>query len=184
MARAGEELISPIGERLIFRKTARDTDGELLEMEAVYRPHSSRPREHYHPYQEEHFEVLQGEICAKIGDQERLYKAGEAFVIAAGIHHRMHNVSNTEARVLWQTRPALKTETFFETLWGLAREGKTDAQGVPNLLQVAVIAQAYGREFRLARPAYGVQRVVFAILAPIGRALGYRGHYARYSQGA
>lgn len=35
MAQAGDELISPVGERLLFCKTARDTNGELLEMEAL-----------------------------------------------------------------------------------------------------------------------------------------------------
>jgi len=42
---------------LIFRKTGVDTDGELLEMEARYPTNSSQPPYHYHPYQEEHFEV-------------------------------------------------------------------------------------------------------------------------------
>jgi quercetin dioxygenase-like cupin family protein len=181
MAKAGDELVSPIGERLIFRQTARDTNGELLAMEAVYRPHSSPPPEHYHPYQEECFQVLQGEIRAKIDDQERTYKPGDEFIIPPGIHHWMHNTSDDEGCVIWQTRPALKTELFLETLWGLARDGKTNANGIPNILQVAVIAQDYVREFRLAQPPYGLQKVLFAILAPLGRWMGYQARYERYS---
>ena len=84
-------------------------------------------------------------------------------------------------RVNWQTRPALKTETFFETISGLSREGKAGGKGTPNLLQAAVIAQAYAEEFRLARPPWPVQRVLFAVLAPLGRLLGYR---ASYREGA
>ncbi len=34
----GKEFVSPDGERLIFRKTAAETNGELLEMEAIYNP--------------------------------------------------------------------------------------------------------------------------------------------------
>lgn len=63
----------------------------------------------------------------------------------------MHNESDEEGHVIWQTRPAMKTEQFFETLWGLARDGKVNAQGVPNLLQVAVIGREYNREFRLKK---------------------------------
>ena len=37
-----------------------------------------------------------------------------------------------------ELRPALNSETFFETLYGLARDGKTDENGVPNFLQQAV----------------------------------------------
>jgi quercetin dioxygenase-like cupin family protein len=181
MAQAGDELISPVGERLLFCKTARDTNGELLEIEAYYLAHSSPPPEHYHPNQEERFQVISGEIRAKIGKQVSTYQAGDEFIVPAGVPHWMHNVSDEEGHVIWQTRPALKTEDFFETIWGLARDGKTNAAGVPNLLQVAVIAQEYESEFRLTKPPYGVQKVLFSVLAPIGRLLGYKAKYAKYS---
>ena len=80
-------------------------------------------------------------------------------------------------RVNWQTRPAMKTEEFFESIWGLARDGKTNEKGVPNLLQVAVIASEYADEIRLASPPWPVQRVLFAALAPVGRLLGYRARH-------
>jgi hypothetical protein len=76
-----------------------------------------------------------------------------------------------------QTRPALKTETFFETIYSLAQDGKTNSKGAPNLLQYAVIARSYAEEFRLTSPPWPVQRVLFAILAPIGKLLGHRPTY-------
>jgi len=45
---------------------------------------------------------------------------------------------------------------------------------VPNLLQLAVLEAAYPDEIRLARPPVPVQRVLFALLAPIAPLLGYR----------
>ena len=77
-------------------------------------------------------------------------------------------------RVNWQIRPALRTEAFFETLFGLASEGKTNEKGVPNPLQAAVIAQAFADEFRLAKPPWPVQRALFATLVPLARLLGYK----------
>jgi len=36
MARAGDELVDPnTGERMIFRKTAKETDGELLQLDWI-----------------------------------------------------------------------------------------------------------------------------------------------------
>jgi hypothetical protein len=36
MARAGDEIVDPnTGERLIFRKTAKETDGELLQFDWI-----------------------------------------------------------------------------------------------------------------------------------------------------
>jgi hypothetical protein len=59
MARPGEELIDPIrGQRLVFRRTAKETDGALVEVEAFYQPASVAPPAHLHSQQEERFEGL------------------------------------------------------------------------------------------------------------------------------
>jgi quercetin dioxygenase-like cupin family protein len=128
VARAGDVLENPItGQRLIFRETARDTGGEVLEVESVYeRPSPSRPPEHYHPRQEECFEVLSGTVHVLLCGVERVLAAGEVVVIPSGASHEMWSEEAGKARVNWQTRPALNTETFFEALWGLARDGKTN----------------------------------------------------------
>jgi quercetin dioxygenase-like cupin family protein len=175
MAHAGDELFDPIrGQRLIFRKIARDSKGELVEVEAFYQPGSEAPPEHIHPLQEEYFEVLDGCIDTRVNGQEKRYEAGESFRIPAGTAHQMWNGGSTEAHILWQTRPALHTDDFFEIMWGLAQAGKTNKAGLPNLLQLAVIMQQYRREFRPIRPPLIVQNIVFALLAPLGRLCGYR----------
>jgi hypothetical protein len=59
-------------------------------------------------------------------------------------------------------------------MYALATEGKTDDQGAPNLLQAAVVGRQHLDDFSLARPPYAVQRILFAVLAPVGRLAGYR----------
>ena len=76
----------------------------------------------------------------------------------------MHNTSHEVGRVIWQTRPAMRTETFFETIWGLARDGKVSEDRSPGLLQIAVLGSAYSDQFRLTSPPYGLQRILFFIL--------------------
>jgi|FLYL01.1.fsa_nt_gi quercetin dioxygenase-like cupin family protein len=161
MAKAGDRLERPNGERLTFRKTAADTNGELLEVEVVYAPESRLPPPHYHPYQEERFQVLSGEIRAIVGKEERTYRAGEGFTVPRGLAHRMHNVSDEEARVIWQVCPALRTEDFFEAMWTLPEEKR-------NLFSLAAIIRTFSNEFRLNRPPYLVQRLLFGLLAPLG----------------
>jgi quercetin dioxygenase-like cupin family protein len=174
MAKSGEVLENPVtGQRIIFRRTSGDTNGELLEVESVYtKPSPSRPPAHYHPAQEEIFHVLAGELHAAIGGKRRKLKEGETLVVVEGTRHEMW-AEAAGVRVNWQTRPALRTEAFFETLFGLASEGKTNEKGVPNLLQSALIAQQYADVFRLASPPWPVQRLLFTALAPLGRLLGY-----------
>lgn len=177
MARAGDTLTNRSGEQIVFRRTTAETGGELLEVEVLYRPNATPPPAHYHPSQEERFEVLQGAIQTRIGGVTRTYLPGERFTVPPGVSHQMHSSGAEPGRMRWEIRPALNTEAFFETLWGLAQDGKTNANGVPNLLQLAVILQAHRPEFRLSSPPYPVQRVLWGILAPLGRLLGYSASY-------
>lgn len=177
MATPAREITNGKGDRIVFLKTAADTNGELLDMEAYYRPHSPMPPEHFHPRQHERFQVVHGEYRAKIGGDERVYRAGDAFEIPAGVPHWMHNVSEEPGQLLWQVRPALRTEDMFRILFGLARDGKTNAAGAPNLLQLAVILNAYRDEFVVTSPPALVQRILFGGLAPLGRLLGYSAAY-------
>ncbi len=181
MARAGEVLENPVsGQRIIFRKTADDTDGKLLEVESVYtKPTLSRPPAHYNPRQEERFEVLSGRVNVVVSGESRTLEEGEVLTMPPGTPHEMW-AEEAGARVNWQTRPAMRTEEFFETIWGLARNGKTDAKGIPSLPQVAVIASEYADEFRLASPPWPVQRALFAVLAPAGKLLDYKARYREH----
>jgi quercetin dioxygenase-like cupin family protein len=169
--------------RLTVRQSSAGTGGELLELETIYFPHSPQPPSHYHPYQEEQFMVLQGTFSTMIGGIKQAYAAGETFTVPANTRHWMHNVSDEEGRLLWQVRPALQTQAFLETMWGLQADGKTNAEGVPPFLHLAVILRAYSREFRASSPPYPVQVILFSLLAPIGKLLGYRARYDRYSGG-
>jgi quercetin dioxygenase-like cupin family protein len=178
VVQAGDAFENPVsGQKLIFHTTAGDTGGELLEVESIYtEPSPSRPPLHYHPRQEERFDVLSGELHALIRGEERQLKVGEILVIPRGIPHSMW-AQEAGTHVIWQTRPALKTEAFFETIWGLAKDGKTNDKGVPNLLQAAVIAQHYAQEYLLVSPPRLVQKVLFGSLAEVGRWLGYEAQY-------
>jgi quercetin dioxygenase-like cupin family protein len=180
MARPGDELDNG-NVKLVFRRTSKTTYGEALEVEACYRPRSQRPPMHFHPNQSERFDVLEGTLLFCIAGSEQMISAGEGITIPPGIPHWIENPTDLDARATWITRPALETERFFETLYGLARDGKTNAKGVPSLLQVAVIARAYRDEFVLTNPPPLVQSCVFSLLSPIARALGYRGRYEAYS---
>jgi hypothetical protein len=66
------------------------------------------------------------------------------------------------------------------TFFGLARDGKVDRKGLPHPLQLAVTASAYRDTMVPASPPEAVQRVIFGVLAPIGRAMGRRPTYPEY----
>jgi quercetin dioxygenase-like cupin family protein len=108
MAYEGQELVGRSGFRLKLKRISED----VLEMEGFYSGEGALPPEHYHPYQDEHFEVLEGRVRAIIAGHERRYAAGEKFDVPAGTPHQM--AGDGQARVLWEIRPALRMAEFFE----------------------------------------------------------------------
>ena len=109
------QVLTGSGNYLRFIRTAAETDGALLEMESTYREGAAMPAAHFHPAQEEHFEVLEGTVRTIIDGVERSHAAGETFHVPAGAVHQM--VGETGTRLNWQVRPALRTAEFFEGLY-------------------------------------------------------------------
>jgi len=52
--------------------------------------------------------------------------------------------------------------------------------GMPPLLQVALIANKYSTELRLAKPPLVVQKILFLLLTPFAYLFGYRPTYKKY----
>jgi hypothetical protein len=76
-----------------------------------------------------------------------------------------------------EVRPALQFEQLIETMFSLARDGKTNEHGMPNPLRLAVIAHAHFDTVRLPFPPAWIQRVGLVLGMPLGRLLGLRATY-------
>jgi quercetin dioxygenase-like cupin family protein len=156
MAQAGDVLDNPFtGQRLTFLRTAADTGGELLEMESNWTLGGDQPAVHYHPHQEEHFEVLEGELRATVDGAAHTLRTGDVLDLPPGTPHSMWNPGPAPARALWQTRPALRSEEFFEMVWRLARTAKEDPENAPDPDRVAAMMRDFEDVFRLGRPGSG-----------------------------
>ena len=178
MAKSGQVIENPaIGDRVVFRKTAQETGGKLLEFEIFVQAAAAGPPVHIHPHSEETFTVLEGSLDASVDGRKMSIEAGEVLSIAAGTPHTWWNSGESEAHVLVQFSPASRMETFLETFYGLARDGKTNAAGVPSLLQLAVTAPTYFEVNHLANPPLPLQKALFGVLRPIGRLMGYKADY-------
>ena len=76
----------------------------------------------------------------------------------------------------WESRPALATERFFADLFELAARPGASRGGRPALLDLAWLVPRYWNEIRSLSPPPAVQRLLFAVLAPVAWLLGHRGH--------
>ena len=178
MIRAGDAIENPVtGERIVFHKTSRETNGEAVVIEAFVKPTGFVAAAHVHPHQDERFEVLRGTVGFRSGKQKLELGPGGRLTIAAGTPHAFWNAGDDEAHFVCEVRPALQFEQLLETMFALANDGKTNKKGLPNPLRLAVIAQAHFEDVRLPFPPVWMQRVGLAMGAPVGRLFGYGAVY-------
>jgi mannose-6-phosphate isomerase-like protein (cupin superfamily) len=176
MAETGETIENPVThDRVIFLVTAQDTDGALLEFDDFLGIGYVSPPEHVHPGQEERFEVISGLLGLRINGRKLRLHAGETVAVPPGTPHTIWNAGTNQTHLRVEFQPALQTEAFFRSMFALARDGKTDKQGRPSLLQFAAGASQYG--MYVTKPAISFQKLLFAVLGPLARALGYRPYY-------
>jgi mannose-6-phosphate isomerase-like protein (cupin superfamily) len=179
MIRAGDSIENPVtGERLIFHQTSADTRGERVVFETVVQPEGFVAAAHVHPFQEERFHVLAGTVGFRVGRKRVVAGEGERLVVPLGTAHRFWNAGDEVARFLCEVRPALQFEELIETMFALAAAGRTNRRGMPNPLQLAVVARHHFDDVRLPFPPAPVQRLGLALGAPLGRLLGYEPTFA------
>ncbi len=129
MAQIGDVISNPAAKmRMEVLATAASSDGELFEVEATYEPESNEPMPHLHPSQDERFEIRAGTMRVKMEGTMRDLEAGDVLEIPRDTPHSMWNPSaENRAVVLWQTRPALRTEQFFEAVAALMAKDEPDS---------------------------------------------------------
>jgi hypothetical protein len=81
---------------------------------------------------------------------------GETLTVPPGTPHVAWNAARGQTHMKLEFRPAGRWEEVVERLFALAREGLTDARGVPEPQMLSELLAEYGDEIAPARP-YGVR---------------------------
>lgn len=181
MSKAGDVIENPVtGERAVVRIGTEQTGGKLLIVDLYIRPEGAVMGEHVHSAIEERFTVFRGRVGFRLSGQVTTAELGKRLTVLAGVAHDWWNSGSEEALVRVEIRPAVRFEAMILNAFGLAQDGKVDRRGMPNLLQLAVFAREFDDVIQFTHPPRVVQRVLFGLLAPIARRLGYRGSYPEY----
>jgi quercetin dioxygenase-like cupin family protein len=178
MIRTGDTIENPVtGERVTFLRTSAQTGGEYVLIDVEVEPDGFVAAAHVHPFQTERFEIIEGTVGFKAGGQTIIAGPGEVVTVEPGTKHRFWNAGDSTARFRCEVRPALQFETFLETIYALAADGKTSKKGLPNPLRLAVIANAHFDDVRLPHVPATLQKAALVAGAAVGRMLGYRPTY-------
>jgi quercetin dioxygenase-like cupin family protein len=133
MTKAGDKIINPVtGEDITVMLSAQEAGNRALLWDATIQPGGAVSGAHYHPQLEEVFTVLGGQVTFELAGQQSTPAAGERIVIPAGTEHDWWNSGSGPARVLLEVRPAERFEAMIVELFGMARAGETNDQGMPQ----------------------------------------------------
>jgi quercetin dioxygenase-like cupin family protein len=185
LLRAGDTIENPVtGERIVFRKTTAETNGEAVVIECFVKPNGFVAKPHVHPSQDERFEVLAGSLMFKLDGKELPAGPGDRILVPAGSKHQFWNEGDEEAHFVCEIRPALKFEQLVETMFALAADGKTNKKGMPNPLRLAVIARETFDTVQLPFPPVWMQQLGLLGGSWLGRLVGYTPTYTPASPDA
>jgi quercetin dioxygenase-like cupin family protein len=185
MSKAGEVYENPVtGERVVVRLGTEESGGEHLIVDLYVAPGGTVAGEHVHPDIEEVFTVVRGRVGFRLDGREDVAVPTRRLVVSPGVVHDWWNAGEGEAHVVVELRGEPRRlerfEAMISTLYGLARDGKTDAKGRPSLLQAALLGREFDDVIAFTRPPRFVQRLLFWTLAPVARLKGYRAVYSEY----
>lgn len=163
-----ETIRNPVtGETLNVLESTKD----VFRIEFLIEPGAKIAAEHAHPYQEQTIYVTKGALGCRINGLSRMLSVGEYAIIPAGVAHFQWNPTDQEARAIEELRPAGQAHNFFRVAFALARDGRTNAKGIPKpLFGAALVAELGDFIFPTARWL----RFLFSVLGPLSKALGYR----------
>ena len=167
---AGGVLTNPMTNERFVRMPA-PFDRLRIEVQAPL--HMVRPPLHLHCHSAESFQIIEGSATVLVDGTERVLREGDVLEVVPGTPHTWWNSGDGLLRLVIEFRPALRMQSFFETLCGLAIEGRK-----LDVLQIAASAALW--DSYLAGPPVMMQRALFALLRPVARARGYRACYARF----
>ena len=178
MIKKGDTIVNiRTGQKMTFLETWAETNGTQLKIDCVSPANSEREKSHFHPYQENRFTILEGNLHFTINGKEQFAEVGDIISIPKNTPHSFYNSSDADAHYIQEFFPALKIDSLFETFFVLARDGKLNKGGTPNMFRTALILLNFEKEIRLAQPNWKLQKAVFKLLAPIARLMGYKAVY-------
>jgi quercetin dioxygenase-like cupin family protein len=159
-----EFIVDPVRrQRLAF-----DREGDCLHAEVFADPGGDVPS-HYHPHQEERFEVLTGHVRFVVDGRRTEGGPGTRVIARAGVKHSFRNIGGEEAHLRVEVEPALDLQEFLQEAAALARAGLYTRRGLPTrpraVVELADLMIRYADTTVMAFPPQPVQRLMIAPLA-------------------
>lgn len=175
-------IVNPVsGERIVIRRTAAETGGDLLAFDLSLPAGGHVPGAHIHPAQQERFTVVSGTMRFRLGRRTLTAGPGETVTVPPGRWHWFGNAGAGTAELRVEVRPAMRMQELFERTEEMSRRGGLLGTRLPRPGAFAAFLLEFEPELAVARvPAF----LLRLLLTPIARLGGRRGGGALSAGGA
>lgn len=181
MPTKGQILTNPdSGDIYEFLETAKDTNGQRVTIKMTLKSKGELVPNHYHALQEEHFEVLSGNLTMLLDGKTQVLTQGEKMTLPKNKPHNHYNANNEPVVFVQSVTPALDFDYLLENITGLTIDGKMP-NGKAGLIQELVTLKYLDSKSYLASIPEGMQKFLMNVIGPIARMFGYRAIYKKYS---
>lgn len=138
-------IVNPVfRDTCTFIKTSRETHGKYSHLEVTLSPGGKNPL-HKHRSYSETFTSVTGVLSLTIGDKELTLQPGESFTVPKDTPHRFLNRTNDEIKFQIVFTPGnTGAENMLRIIYGLASDGQSDKNGVPNSLETIALVGEMG----------------------------------------
>ncbi|HEX8103860.1 MAG TPA: cupin domain-containing protein [Solirubrobacteraceae bacterium] len=125
-----------------FIETSEESGGTRTLIEVEVAPGGGN-EPHRHLTYAERFEVREGMLMVRVGDESHGLAPGESATAEAGVLHCFRNTTEAPVRFLVELRPGHRGfERALQAGYGLAEDGRVTAASIPrNPLHVAVLME-------------------------------------------
>ena len=130
-----------IGDKIVFLRTSRETDGAYTLIELELAPGGGNTL-HTHRTFTETFIPLEGKLEVQCGRERRVIEPGEFFTVPVGATHCFRNPTNGPIKFQVKLESGHQGfENSVKIAYGLATEGLTDHRSIPrNFAHLALLA--------------------------------------------
>lgn len=181
MPATGQITTNPLtGDTYEFLETSESSNGKRVVIKSTIRTKGPVVPNHFHALQDEIFEVLSGKLTVWTDGKLHTIPAGERIVLPKNKPHNHYNNEDSEISYIHYIEPGLDFDYLIENLIALASDGKSK-NGKYGLMQELVTLKYLDSKTYLADIPLTLQKVLMHTIAPIGRILGYRAIYKKYS---
>lgn len=177
----GQILSDPnTGDIYEFLETAKDTNGQRVTIKMTLKSKGELVPNHFHALQDEHFEVVSGNLTILLDGKKQVLTPGEKTTLPKNKPHNHYNDTNETVVFIQSVTPALDFDYLLENIIGLTIDGKMP-NGKAGIVQELVTLKYMDSKSYLASIPQGLQKFMMNVVGPIGRIFGYRAIYKKYS---